>query len=90
MVWPLSSQVTSRHGCWASQRKIRAAWLLGSVVATASSIRARPRAPGPVCSIPGIRWQLIPTVLSTVYERRPVGGRSDTPTTGRLVPDTSQ
>src|SRR5712692_2152263 len=90
IVWPVSIQRTSRHGNCASHRKILAAWLLGRVVATASSILALPMAPGAVCSIAGIRWQLIPTVLSTVYERRVVGGRSDTPTSGCLLPDTSQ
>ena len=65
-LWPAPSQVTSRHGYWASHRKIRAASALGMVVARASSIRARPAAPSPACSMTGIRWQLIPTVDSTV------------------------
>ena len=66
MQWPVPSQVTSRHGYWPSHRKIRAASVLGMVVATASSILAPPSARSPVCSMTGIRWQLMPTVDRTV------------------------
>src|SRR3954449_4526102 len=55
---------------------------LGSIVATASSIRACSPTLSSYSSTVGIRWQLMPTVVSTLYARSPRAGRSDTPTSG--------
>ena len=60
------------------------------VVARASSIRAQELASSAYCSTTGIRWQLIPIVVSTVNGRLRVGGRSDTPASGILPALTSQ
>ena len=56
----------------------------------ASSILVYSSASSTNCSTTGIRWQLIPTVDSTVYGRSAVAGRSDTPTAGCLPPPASQ
>src|ERR1700761_4276527 len=63
---PGPNQVTARHGYGASHRNTRAASAAGMVVAMASSLRAYWALSWTRGSTPGIRWQLMPTVDSTV------------------------
>jgi len=66
-VCPGPNQVTACHGYSASQANTRAtsAGLAEVPTATASSTRAYADGLSSTCSTTGIRWQLIPTVLST-------------------------
>ena len=87
---PGPNQVTARHGYPASHRNTSAATPDGSVVATASSIRAYWAGSSTTCSTTGIRCALIPTVDRIVNGRSGPGGRSDTPIEGRLPAAPSQ
>src|SRR5690606_7349369 len=89
-VWPWPSQVTECHGYCASHTSSSAASRGSPRVDTASSILAYAPGWSIHCSTVGIRWQLIPTVDSTVNTRSPCGGRSVMPTVGSRSPLASQ
>src|ERR1700727_1437074 len=84
MLCPGPNQVTERHGYPASHRNTSAATPDGSVVATASSIRAYSAESSITCSTPGIRCALIPMEDRMVNGRPGPGGRSEIPIEGRL------
>src|ERR1700722_1471688 len=90
MLCPGPNQVTERHRYPASHRNTSAATPGGSVVATASSIRAYSAEWLTICSTTGIRCALIPMEDKMVNGRPGPGGRSEIPIEGRLPGAPSQ